>query len=122
MLLVSRATALRLSVSSGRTPEGRALAERESSCLGASVSGATYACRLGPPLCFNYLKLLHEKDAGGLFQQPPPEPTTYFSQTIFGEMDRGRSPLPPLPPLPSSRRDSLPTVRCRRALLRRRLL
>ena len=29
---------------------------------------ATYACRLGPPLCFNFLKLIHDKD---LFAAPP---------------------------------------------------
>lgn len=45
---------------------------------------ATYACRLGPPLCFNLLKLIHEEDAadrqGG--------PRTFFMQTSFGAMDK----------------------------------
>ena len=62
---------------------------------------ATYACRLGPPLCFNYLKLLHEQfdpDIGrhghgalGLLVHPrniqkSQQITTYFTSTIFGHM------------------------------------
>mmetsp|Transcript_13781 Transcript_13781/g.29059 ORF Transcript_13781/g.29059 Transcript_13781/m.29059 type:complete len:189 (+) Transcript_13781:293-859(+) len=45
---------------------------------------ATYACRLGPPLCFNFLKLIHDKD---IFKKPP-DVDTYFSHTSFGAMDQ----------------------------------
>ena len=55
---------------------------------------ATYACRLGPPLCFNFLKILHEKDARGLFAARGPTfrpASTYFTQTSFGAMDQARA-------------------------------
>lgn len=45
---------------------------------------ATYACRLGPPLCFNLLKLIHEADAADKQNGP----RTFFMQTSFGAMDK----------------------------------
>merc|ERR1711871_73499 len=53
----------------------------------------TYACRLGPPLCFNFLKLLHENERGGLYvcRRNHCEVLTYFTQSAFGELDQ----LPP---------------------------
>lgn len=45
---------------------------------------ATYACRLGPPLCFNLLKLLHEADASARQAGPG----TFFMETSFGAMDK----------------------------------
>merc|ERR1719446_716190 len=49
---------------------------------------ATYACRLGPPLCFNFLKLLHAPDALFPAEKLPEgvRVTTYFTQTSFGNM------------------------------------
>ena len=52
---------------------------------------ATYACRLGPPLCFNFLKMLHEKDPRGLFvhrMRGASASTTYFTMSTFGAMDQ----------------------------------
>jgi len=47
---------------------------------------ATYACRLGPPLCFNFLRLIHDDD---VFAPPPVTGVhTFFSETSFGEMDK----------------------------------
>jgi len=77
----------------------------------ALLFNATYACRLGPPLCFNFLKLLHERDiplfwsngawhrspGTGLFAHRGHAPfsscndngmiTTCFTATSFGNMD-----------------------------------
>lgn len=51
-----------------------------------------YACRLGPPLCFNFLKLLHETDPRGLFvgkgKTHATAVSTYFTLTSFGHMDQ----------------------------------
>ena len=59
----------------------------------ALLFNATYACRLGPPLCFNFLKLLHEREIArghgtGLFVHRGQGITTYFTQTSFGNMDQ----------------------------------
>ena len=48
--------------------------------------------RLGPPLCFNFLKLLHETDPRGLFvgkgKTHATAVSTYFTLTSFGHMDQ----------------------------------
>merc|ERR1712087_280721 len=52
----------------------------------ALLFNATYACRLGPPLCFNFLKLIHHRDVFGA--PPTTNVHTYFSDTSFGTMDQ----------------------------------
>ena len=65
----------------------------------ALLFNATYACRFGPPLCFNFLKLLHERDVSrghgtGLFAHAHFQPwPTYFTQTSFGNMDHIDLPI-----------------------------
>lgn len=79
-----------------RLCEGMTLYPNKHSDASSLLFNATYACRLGPPLCFNFLKLLHEKDPRGLFVsrsaspagQAVPASTTYFTMTSFGNMDQ----------------------------------
>jgi hypothetical protein len=89
-----------------RLCEGYSLHPNKHSDGSALLFNATYACRLGPPLCFNFLKLLHETDSlcsnpnshhanqypntCGLFRRPrslPPR-NTFFTQSAFGAMDQ----------------------------------
>merc|ERR1719421_2471892 len=76
-----------------RLCEGMTLYPNKHSDASALLFFATYACRLGPPLCFNFLKLLHERDVSrghgtGLFVHAHFTPwPTYFTQTSFGNMD-----------------------------------
>ena len=75
--------------------EGYTLHPHKHSDASSLLFNATYACRLGPAICFNYLKLLHEGDThGNSFYQRNPDGTvvkSYFSNTAFGEMDRIRA-------------------------------
>jgi len=76
--------------------EGYTLHPNKHSDASSLLFNATYACRFGYAICFNYLKLLHEGNAQGdsRFYQRTPEGETvksYFSMTAFGEMDQ----LPP---------------------------
>lgn len=73
-----------------RLCEGMSLHPNKHSDGSSLLFNATYACRLGPPLCFNFLKLLHEKDPRGLFvsRGRGPVSTTYFTMTSFGAMDQ----------------------------------
>jgi len=69
--------------------ESVALHPQQHTDASALLFNATYACRLGPALCFNFLKLLHERDEYGLFvHQTSPPITTFFTQTSFGDMDQ----------------------------------
>lgn len=81
--------------------EGVSLHPHQHSDGSALLFNATYACRLGPAICFNYLKLLHE----GRRRDPPFYPAavptgstpvftkSYFSDTAFGEMDQIPAPF-----------------------------
>jgi hypothetical protein len=72
-----------------RLCEGMTLYPHQHSDGSALLFNATYACRLGPPLCFNYLKLLHEGTRGLYAHRGAHRGiSTYFSQTTFGEMDQ----------------------------------
>jgi hypothetical protein len=83
-----------------RLLEGMTLYPNKHSDPSSLLFNATYACRLGPPLCFNFLKLLHEKDPRGLFVSRAgsgaggggagggPASSTYFTMTSFGNMDQ----------------------------------
>jgi len=85
--------------------EGMTLHPNGHSDASSLLFNATYACRLGPPLCYNFLKLLHERDDQGIFRgtragvwpdcsdgsspppgSPCPRVTTYFTTTAFGDM------------------------------------
>jgi hypothetical protein len=70
--------------------ESVALHPQQHTDASALLFNATYACRLGPALCFNFLKLLHERDEYGLFvHQTSPPITTFFTQLRgFGDMDQ----------------------------------
>ena len=81
--------------------EGMSLHPHQHSDGSALLFNATYACRLGPAICFNYLKLLHEgrRHDTPFYQRsataPPGAPYTksYFSDTAFGEMDQIPAPF-----------------------------
>ena len=66
--------------------EGMTLYPHQHSDGSSLLFNATYACRLGPAICFNYLKILHES-THGLYARKK-HVSTYFSQTAFGEMDQ----------------------------------
>jgi len=68
-----------------RLCEGMTLYPHGHSDAASLLFNATYACRLGPPLCFNFLKLLHEKDESGVFRG---QARTFFTGTQFGNMDQ----------------------------------
>jgi len=84
--------------------EGMTLHPDRHSDGSSMLFNATYACRLGPAICFNYLKLLHAPK--GLYYHEGPGGCdekamnaarnvvqTYFSQTRFGNMDEVPPPF-----------------------------
>ena len=65
--------------------EGMTLHPHQHSDGSSLLFNATYACRLGPAICFNYLKLLHAPK--GLYHRPHGTLVpTYFSQ-VKGESE-----------------------------------
>jgi len=52
----------------------------------ALLFNATYACRLGPPICFNFLKLIHSDQLFATETEVPVQ--TFFNSTRFSSMDK----------------------------------
>ena len=73
--------------------DGMTLYPNKHSDASSLLFNATYACRLGPPICFNFLKLLHEQDPTGIFAHRGHSATaitTHFTTNVFGSMDQAR--------------------------------
>ena len=71
--------------------EGYTLHPDKHSDASSLLFNATYACRFGTAICFNYLKILHADEEGDAYFYRDSSVKSYFSTTAFGEMDH----LPP---------------------------
>jgi hypothetical protein len=83
-----------------RLCEGYSIHWNRHSDSSSLLFNATYACRFGSALCFNYLKLIHENETGqdgglGFYRKAPDGSivTSYFDQTAFGQMDNMPPPF-----------------------------
>ena len=83
-----------------RLCEGYSIHWNKHSDSSSLLFNATYACRFGSALCFNYLKLIHENETGqdgglGFYRKAPDGSiiTSYFDQTAFGAMDNMPPPF-----------------------------